>query len=91
MQKIQPSSAWDADPLKENMNFLDDFRDNSGLRLNKNYTKAMWIGSTKNDRTQPMVFQSYHEPIKTLGKYLSYDKDRIVILNFSVKIYKMDA
>ena len=81
----------DTDALKENMKVLNDFRDISGLRLNKKKTKAMWIGSNKNNRTKPMGFQSYQEPIKTWGTHLSYDKDRIDHLNFFVKIYKMDA
>ena len=51
----------------------------------------MWIGSNKNNRTKPMGFQSYQEPIKILGTHLLYDKDRIDSLNFFVKIYKMDA
>ena len=66
----------DTDALKENMKVLNDFRDISGLRLNKKKTKAMWIGSSKDNRTKPMGFQSYQEPIKTLGTHLSYDKDR---------------
>ena len=57
----------DADALKENMKVLNDFRDISGLRLNKKKTKAMWIGSSKTNRTQPMGFQSFQEPIKTSG------------------------
>ena len=81
----------DTDALKENMKVLNDFRDIAGLRLNKKKTKAMWIGSSKNNRTKPMGFQSYQEPIKTLGTHLSYDKDRSDNLNFFVKIYKMDA
>ena len=81
----------DTDALKENMKVLNDFRDISGLRLNKKKTKAMWIGSSKDNRTKPMGFQSYQEPIKTLGTHLSYDKDRSDNSNFFVKIHKMDA
>ena len=64
----------DTDALKESMKVLNDFRDISGLRLNKKKTKAMWIGSSKGNRSKPMGFQTYQEPIKTLGTHLSCDE-----------------
>ena len=54
----------DTDALKQNMKVLNDFRDISGLRLNKKKTKAMWISSSKGNRTKLVGFQSYQEPIK---------------------------
>ena len=44
----------------------------SGLKLNKKNTKAMCIGSAKNNETKPLGFESYKEPIKSLGINLSY-------------------
>ena len=44
----------------------------SGLKLNKKKTKAMCIGSAKNNETKPLGFESYKEPIKSLGINLSY-------------------
>ena len=32
----------------------------------------MWIGSAKNNETKPLGFESYKEPIKSLGINLSY-------------------
>ena len=46
--------CWDTDALKENMKVLNDFRDISGLRLNKKKTKAMGIGSSEGNRTKPI-------------------------------------
>ena len=48
----------------------------------------MWIGSAKNNETKPLGFESYKEPIKSLGIYLSYKHDN---LNLFTKIYKMDT
>ena len=42
----------DTDALKETMKALNDFRDISGLRLNKKKTKAMWIGSRKSNTSE---------------------------------------
>ena len=81
----------DVDALKENMKVISEFNAISGLQLNKKKTKAMWIGSAKNNKTKPFGFEFYHEPVKSLGVNLSYDRDKNNNLNFFVKIYKMDT
>ena len=81
----------DLNALRENMNVLNKFNEISGLKLNKKKTKAMWIGSAKNNKTKPLGFQPYQEPIKSLGVNLSYNQDRNNNLNFFVKIHKMDT
>lgn len=61
--------------------------------LNKEKTKARWIDSAKNTKTKPLNFQSYQEPVKSLGvnlSWLSYNQDRNNNPNFFVKIHKMD-
>jgi len=78
-------------PLRENMNVLNKFNEFSGLKLNEKKSKAMWIGSAKNNKTKPLGFQPYQEPIKSLGVNLSYKQDRNNNLNFFVKIHKMDT
>ena len=70
------------DALRENMNVLNKFNGISGIELKKKKTKAMWIGSAKNDKTKPLGFQPYQEPIKSLGVNLSYNQDRNNNLNF---------
>ena len=58
----------DVNALRENMNVLKKFKENSGLKLNKkNKNKAMWISSAKNNKTKPLGFQPYQEPIKSPG------------------------
>jgi len=51
----------------------------------------MWIGSAKNNKTKPLDFESQHEPVKSLGVNLSYNRDKNNNLNFFVKMYKMDT
>ena len=50
----------------------------------------MWIGSAKNNETKPLGFESYKEPIKSLGINLSYKYENNENLNFFIKIYKLD-
>ena len=51
----------------------------------------MQIGSAKNNETKPLGFESYKEPIKSLGINLSYKHENNDNLNFFIKIYKMDT
>ena len=51
----------------------------------------MWIGSAKNNETKPLGFESYTQPIKSLGINLSYKHENNDNLNFFIKIYKMDT
>ena len=81
----------DITALKESMNVINNFSVISGLKLNKKKTKAMWIGSAKNNETKPLGFESYKEPIKSLGINLSYKHENNDNLNFFIKIYKTDT
>ena len=53
----------DVDALKENMKVTSEFNAISGLELNKK-TKAVWIGSAKNNKAKPWGFESHHKPVK---------------------------
>jgi len=59
----------DVDALKENMKVTSEFNAISGLELSKK-TKAVWIGSAKNNKAKPLGFESHHEPVK-----INRDKD----------------
>ena len=45
----------------------------------------MWIGSLKNNKTKPLEIDVPSGPIKTLGTYLSNDRDKNNNLNFFSK------
>ena len=51
----------------------------------------MWIGSAKNNEFKPLGFESYKEPIKSLGINISFKHENNDNLNFFIKIYKMDT
>ena len=78
----------DINALKESMNVLNNFSAISGLKLNKKKNKAMCICSPKNNETKPLGFESYKEPIKSLGIILSYKHENNDNLNFFTKIAK---
>ena len=63
----------DINALKESMNVINNFSAISGLKSNnKKKTKVICIVSAKNNETKPLGFESYKEPIKSLGINLSY-------------------
>ena len=75
----------------ESMSVLGSFGEISGLKLNSKKTKAMWIDSLKNNKTKPLEVDVPADPIKTLGTYLSNDRDKNNDLNFFLKIQKMET
>ena len=77
--------ADDTTLICRDLNTLNKFNEISSLQLNKKKTKAMWIGSAKNNKTKPLGFQPYQEQIKSLGVNLSYNQDRNNNLNFFCK------
>ena len=81
----------DTTSLRESMSVLGSFGEISGLKLNSKKTKAMWIGSLKNNKTKPLEINVPADPIKTLGTYISNDSDKNNNLNFFLKIQKMET
>ena len=65
--------------------------DISGLKLNSKKTKAVWIGALKNNKTKPLEINVFMDPIKTLGTYISHDRDKNNNRDFFPKIQKMET
>ena len=80
------TSSW-----HESMLVLGKFGDISGLKLNSKKTKALWIGSLKNNKTKSLEINVSTDPIKILGTYISHDSDKNNNLNFFLKIQKMET
>lgn len=55
----------------------------NGFDAKESKIEAMWIGSAKNNKTKPLGFQSYQEPIKSLGAHLLYNQGADDSLNFT--------
>ena len=81
----------DTSSLHESMSVLGKFGDISGLKLNRKKTKALWMGSLKNNKTKPLEINVSADPIKVLGMYISHDCDKNNNLNFFLKIQKMET
>lgn len=74
------------------MTVLNSFSEVSGHKLNSKKTKAMWIGSLKDNKTKPLAINITKEPIKSLGTYISYNHYRNNNENWLViKIQKMET
>jgi hypothetical protein len=63
----------------------------SGLKLNKDKTEAMWLGSNRNCKYKPLGIKWPDGPLKMLGIYLSYDQDVCKQKNFKDKLLKMKS
>ena len=70
---------------------INKFAEISGLKLNKKKTKAIWIGSQRKNKTRPLAIDITNEPTKTLGIYISYDRNKNNDQNFFIKIQKMET
>ena len=81
----------DIESLKENIMIINMFSEISGLKLNKKKTKAIWIGSQKKNKTKPIAIDITNEPTKTLGIYISYNRNKNNNQNFFIKIQKMET
>ena len=70
-------------PLLE---ILDQFKNCSGLELNKTKTEAMWLGSWVDRSDTPFRFRWPKDSIQALGIYFSYNQDVSDRLNFESKL-----
>ena len=74
--KLSSFHSTDTTSLRNAMNIVNSFGVLSGLQLNKKKTKAMWIGSSSNNKTEPLEFKCPKDPIKFLGTYLSFSRQQ---------------
>ena len=79
----------DTNSLQFSLQIIGSFGSISGLGLNKKKTKAMWIGSSKHEKTKILDLHSIKDPIKIHGAHLSYNADKNNDANFFSKIRKM--
>ena len=80
--------SQDTNSLRNAMNIV---RVLSGLQLNKKKTKALWIGTLRKNKKEPLEFKCPKDPIRFLGTYLSHDAVGNDKNNFYIKIRKMET
>ena len=83
--------SQDTNSLRNAMNIVNSFGVLSGLQLNKKKTKALWIGTLRKNKTEPLEFKCPKDPIRFLGTYLSHDAVGNDKNNFYIKIRKIET
>ena len=79
-------------PSVENvLQILVDFGNISGLTLNKEKTKAMWLGRSVKNKDKPLGFKWVSCPTRFLGVHLLYDKRGNDYQNFDLKIGELQT
>ena len=81
----------DLEAVENSLRSVNSFGDISGLRLNIEKTKAMWLGKWANRTTKPLSLKWVKNPTKILGIYFSYDIKGNNQLNFDHKIKKLQT
>ena len=70
---------------------LQKFGKISGLCLNERKTKAVWLGKDKNCKAKPLNLNWTDDPIRILGTFHSYDKQKNLKNNFTIKVQKIQT
>ena len=76
----------DLDSVQEFFTTIAEFGRFSGLKINKNKTEAMWLGSFRHCKNKPLGISWSEKPIRVLGIYISYDENEAVKNNFDSRI-----
>ena len=80
----------DLDVVSQLLKLLHNFKNISGLEVNKHKTEAMWLGSWRNRSEKPFGFKWPHNSIYALGVHFSYDPVLANKLNFEEKVYNLE-
>ena len=80
----------DLDSVPQLLKLLSEFKDISGLEINKHKTEAMWLGSWRNCKEKPFGFKWPLDPINALGVHFSYETEKTIKLNFTDKIRTLE-
>jgi len=79
-------------PSVENaLQILADFGKVLGLTLNKEKTKAMWLGRSSNNEAKPLGLKWVSCPTRFLGVHPSYDKKGNDYQIFDLKIGRLQT
>ena len=76
----------DLDSVSQLLKILSEFKNISGLEVNKHKAEAMWLGSWRNCNEKPFGFKWPHNSIYALGVHFSYDPVLANKLNFEEKV-----
>lgn len=68
---------------------VETFGSYSGLKLNREKTEGMWLGSNAENKNEPLNISWPTKPLRILGIYHSYDSASCSKYNFEDKINKV--
>ena len=77
--------------MQNALTILESFGEVSGLKLNIEKTKVMWLGNLANNKEKLLDLKWIKNPTRTLGIYVSYDSQGNDKLNFESKIQKLQT
>ena len=80
----------DLESVPHLIKLLEDFKEVSGLEINKHKTEAMWLGSWRNRNDKPFGFKWPQDSVHALGVHFSYDPLLTDKLNFEEKICTLE-
>ena len=63
----------------------------SGLQLNVEKTKAVWLGKWSKNHSTPLQLMWTHDPAKILGIHFAYDEKQNNYYNFVIKIQNLQT
>ena len=81
----------DLESLEMALKIVEDFGKIAGLPLNVKKTKALWLGRWKLNKNKPLDLKWFHNPVKMLGIYFSYNIKENNELNFGKKIQQLQT
>ena len=84
-------TASDLNSAKQFLKTVETFGFYSGLKLNKEKTEGMWIGSCKDSRATPLGIAWANSGMKILGVYVTYQSEISYQKNFADKLTKARA
>ena len=73
------------------LDIMSQFQKVSGLKINKDKTEAVWIGSLKDSKKVCGKLKWTTEPVKVLGVYVGYNKQKCDELNWQPKLEKLES
>ena len=77
--------------VEKGLQIVVDFGEISGLKLNIDKTKAMWLGKWAANKNKPLNLKWVSSPTRILGIYFSYDEKGNNEMNFNLKVNKMQT
>ena len=83
--------CFDLSSVGKGLQIAVDFGEISGLRLNLEKTKAMWLGKWSSSKSKPSQLKWVSSPTRILDIFFSYDEKGNNEINFNLKIDKLQT